>query len=32
VVNCSQGGVVEQSVCCVWKITIICVIVSVDKM
>jgi hypothetical protein len=30
--NCSQGGVVEESVCCVWKIAILCVKVLGDKI
>jgi hypothetical protein len=27
----SQGGVVEESVCCVWKIATLCLIISGDK-
>jgi hypothetical protein len=27
----SQGGVVEESVCCVWKIATLCVTISGDK-
>jgi hypothetical protein len=27
----SQGGVVEEPVCCVWKIATLCVIISGDK-